>query len=38
VSDLDCPEVVAMGKAPVTVKGPDDYRLDGSDNDGHGCE
>jgi endonuclease YncB( thermonuclease family) len=38
VSDLDCADVRRMGKAPVTVKGPDEYRLDGSDNDGLGCE
>ena len=37
VADLDCPDVRAMGKAPVTVKGPDEYRLD-RDNDGLGCE
>jgi micrococcal nuclease len=37
VSDLDCPDVRAMGKAPVTVKGPDDYRLD-RDGDGTGCD
>jgi micrococcal nuclease len=37
VADLDCPDVRAMGKAPVTVKGPDDYRLD-RDGDGIGCE
>jgi len=37
VGDLDCPEIRAMGKAPVTVKGPDDYRLD-RDGDGVGCE
>ena len=37
VSDLDCAEVVAMGAAPVTVKGPDDYELDPED-DGLGCE
>jgi micrococcal nuclease len=36
VADLDCADVRAMGKAPVTVKGPDDYRLDG-DGDGIGC-
>jgi micrococcal nuclease len=38
VSDLDCADVRAMGAAPVAVKGPDEYRLDGSDNDGIGCE
>lgn len=38
VSDLDCLEVRAMGAAPVRVKGPDEYRLDGSDDDGIGCE
>ncbi len=37
VDDLDCPDVRAMGKAPVTVIGPDDYRLDGN-HDGVGCE
>jgi micrococcal nuclease len=37
VDDLDCPEVRAMGKAPVTVIGPDDYRLD-RDGDGTGCD
>ncbi len=37
VDDLDCADVVAMGAAPVTVTGPDDYGLD-SDNDGIGCE
>jgi endonuclease YncB( thermonuclease family) len=37
VGDLDCADVRAMGKAPVRVKGPDDYRLDG-DHDGVGCE
>jgi micrococcal nuclease len=37
VGDLDCPDVRDMGKAPVTVKGPDEYRLD-RDQDGLGCE
>jgi endonuclease YncB( thermonuclease family) len=37
VGDLDCPDVRAMGKAPVSVIGPDAYRLD-RDNDGIGCE
>lgn len=37
VGDLDCPDVRAMGKAPVRVIGPDDYRLD-RDKDGWGCE
>ena len=37
VDDLDCADVRAMGKAPVRVKGPDDYHLDG-DHDGVGCE
>jgi micrococcal nuclease len=37
VDDLDCSEVVAMGAAPVAVKGPDDYELDAED-DGLGCE
>jgi micrococcal nuclease len=37
VGDLDCPDVRAMGLAPVRVIGPDDYRLD-RDNDGIGCE
>jgi len=37
VDDLNCPDVRAMGLAPVLVIGPDDYRLDG-DHDGLGCE
>jgi micrococcal nuclease len=37
VADLDCADVRDLGKAPVTVKGPDEYRLDG-DRDGLGCE
>jgi len=37
VADLDCPDVKAMGKAPVKVKGSDPYRLD-ADHDGLGCE
>ncbi len=37
VGDLDCPDVRAMGLAPVSVIGPDDYRLD-RDHDGLGCE
>ena len=37
MTDLDCSEVRAMGAAPVTVKGPDDYELDAED-DGLGCE
>lgn len=37
VSDLNCPDVRAMGKAPVRVIGPDSYRLD-RDKDGWGCE
>jgi hypothetical protein len=37
VGDLNCPDVRAMGKAPVDVIGYDDYRLDG-DGDGVGCE
>jgi micrococcal nuclease len=37
VSDLDCPDVRALGKAPVRVIGADPYRLD-ADNDGLGCE
>jgi len=37
VSDLDCSDVRAMGKAPVQVIGSDPYRLDG-DGDGYGCE
>lgn len=37
VDDLNCPEVVALGAAPVNVIGPDVYGLD-SDNDGIGCE
>lgn len=36
-ADLDCPDVVAMGLAPVRVVGPDDYRLD-ADHDGYGCD
>ena len=35
--DLDCPDIRAMGLAPVDVTGPDEYRLDG-DHDGLGCE
>ena len=35
--DLDCADVVALGLAPVTVLGPDEYGLD-RDNDGIGCE
>lgn len=37
VGDLDCPEVVALGLAPVIVIGPDEYGLD-ADDDGIGCE
>jgi micrococcal nuclease len=37
VGDLNCPDVRAMGKAPVKVIGPDDYNLD-RDGDGIGCE
>ena len=37
VADLDCAEVRAMGAAPVTMKGPDDYELDPAE-DGLGCE
>ena len=37
VEDLDCAQVRAMGKAPVTVKGPDEYMLD-AEEDGLGCE
>jgi micrococcal nuclease len=37
VADLECPDVRAMGLAPVRVIGPDDYRLD-RDHDGIGCE
>jgi endonuclease YncB( thermonuclease family) len=37
VSDLDCPDVRDLGKAPVDVIGPDEYRLD-RDTDGLGCE
>jgi len=37
VDDLNCPDVVALGAAPVTVIGPDDYGLD-RDHDGIGCE
>jgi hypothetical protein len=35
VGDLNCPDVRAMGKAPVKVIGPDDYQLD-RDHDGIG--
>jgi hypothetical protein len=35
--DLDCPDIRAMGLDPVSVIGPDDYRLD-RDGDGLGCE
>lgn len=37
VDDLNCPDVVALGAAPVMVIGPDDYGLD-ADDDGIGCE
>ena len=37
VPDLDCAEVRAIGAAPVTLKGPDDYELDPAE-DGLGCE
>jgi micrococcal nuclease len=37
VADLDCPDVRALGAAPVQVIGPDEYRLD-RDKDGIGCE
>lgn len=37
VDDLDCPDVVALGLAPVTVVGEDVYGLD-ADGDGVGCE
>lgn len=37
VADLNCPAVREMGKAPVHVIGPDDYRLD-ANHDGLGCE
>ena len=37
VGDLDCPDVRALGKAPVQVIGPDEYRLDGN-HDRVGCE
>jgi micrococcal nuclease len=37
VGDLDCADIRAMGKDPVDVIGPDDYRLD-RDGDGLGCE
>lgn len=37
VDDLDCPDVVALGLAPVTLVGADDYGLD-ADADGIGCE
>ena len=32
--DLDCKDIGFQ----VTIIGPDEYRLDGSDNDGLGCE
>lgn len=35
--DLDCPDIEAMGLAPVAVTGSDRYRLDG-DGDRVGCE
>lgn len=38
VADLDCADVRALGKDPVDVIGPDAYQLDGTDNDGLGCE
>jgi micrococcal nuclease len=37
VDDLDCKDIRAMGADPVSVVGPDTYRLD-SDGDGVGCE
>jgi micrococcal nuclease len=37
VDDLNCPDVRALGLAPVQVIGPDDYRLD-ANHDGVGCE
>jgi micrococcal nuclease len=37
VDDLDCPDVRALGVAPVRIIGPDVYRLD-RDGDGFGCE
>jgi endonuclease YncB( thermonuclease family) len=37
VGDLDCADVRALGKAPVSVTGSDPYRLDGG-GDGIGCE
>lgn len=37
VGDLNCPDGRTMGKDPVDVIGPDEYRLD-SDDDGLGCE
>lgn len=37
VDDLNCPDVVALGVAPVSVVGPDEYGLD-ADGDGIGCE
>lgn len=36
--DLDCPDVRALGKAPVVISRDDPYRLDGEDDDGYGCE
>ena len=37
VGDLDCGDIRVVGKDPVQVKGPDEYRLD-ADGDGLGCE
>lgn len=37
VDDLDCPDVVALGLAPVELQGEDAYGLD-ADGDGIGCE
>lgn len=36
VDDMNCPDVVAIGAAPVRVRGSDPYRLDG-DHNGVGC-
>jgi len=36
-SDLDCPDIRALGIAPVRILGVDTHRLD-HDRDGYGCE
>jgi hypothetical protein len=35
--DLNCDDIIEMGKAPVVVVGDDEYGLD-ADDDGLGCE